>query len=62
MTPKPGTLWKHRNGNIYGVWLITNVGSTNEKYPETVVYNNILNGKTYSRPVSDWHRSMTEIV
>lgn len=57
--PKTGQVWKHRNGNLYRVICRTNVDSTREKYPETVVYENIENGARYSRLLSDWHRSMT---
>ena len=61
--PKPTvdlkSCWVHTNGNEYIVQLIVNVDSTNDKYPPTVVYKNAHNGKGYSRPLSDWHRSMT---
>lgn len=59
---KAGTLWKHYNGQIYRVLLIANSQgddpSKKDKYPETVVYEGS-NGKTWARPLSDWHRSMT---
>jgi hypothetical protein len=50
--------WKHTNGNIYTVIMFTNMDSENEKYVPTVVYQGE-NGKTWSRPISDWKRSMT---
>ncbi len=61
MKPRPKTnqVWQHRNGNFYRVILLTNVDSDRPEYPETVVYENIDNGKRYSRLLSDWHRSMT---
>lgn len=59
--PEAGSTWKHHNGNAYGVLLLTNVGSERPEYPPTVVYVNVANGKWYSRPVADWHRSMTEV-
>lgn len=59
--PKPSTTWRHHNGNEYGVLLITNEGSQRPEYPPTVVYVNKVSGKWYSRPVADWHRSMTEV-
>ena len=54
-----GDEWVHRNGCTYIVDLFTNVGSTESKYPETVVYHNVDSLKDYSRPLTDWHRSMT---
>ena len=61
-TPTPGSVWMHRNGNRYAVVMITNAESERqEKYPTTVVYRNVSNGNVYSRKLSDWHRSMTEV-
>lgn len=56
--PEVDTCWHHTNGNIYCVRSITNQGSTSTRYPETVVYEGT-NGKLWSRPVSEWHRSLT---
>ena len=57
----PLSRWTHSNGNIYAVVLIANEHSENQdKYPTTVVYRDY-NGKTWSRPLSDWHRSMTKM-
>lgn len=53
--------WKHYNGNEYEVLMFTNELSTNPKYPVTVVYKNIHTGSTWSKPLDDWHRSMTLI-
>ena len=37
--PKPGSRWRHRNGNMYVVLLITNEHSQNDvDYPVMVVY------------------------
>ncbi len=53
--------WTHSNGNTYTVFLITNKHSENqERYPTTVVYIDC-NGTTWSKPLSDWHRSMTKM-
>lgn len=57
----PLSRWRHSNGNIYAVILIANEHSENQdRYPTTVVYRGY-NGKTWSRPLSDWHRSMTKM-
>ena len=57
----PLSRWRHSNGNIYAVVLIANEYSENQdRYPTTVVYRGY-NGKTWSRPLSDWHRSMTKM-
>jgi hypothetical protein len=55
---KPGTVWRHRNGNLYCVMCLANSASTSERYPVTVVYMGT-NGLIWSRQLSDWHRSMT---
>jgi len=56
--PEIGSLWEHRDGNIYRVMLITNASSDHQNFPTTIVYRNVVNGHIYSRPASDWHRSM----
>lgn len=57
----PLSRWRHSNGNTYAVILIANDHSENQdRYPTTVVYRGY-NGKTWSRPLSDWHRSMTKM-
>lgn len=57
---KPNTLWKHTNGNKYKVLVLTNQKSErHEQYPITVVYQNYETKSLWSRPLSDWHRSMT---
>jgi hypothetical protein len=58
-TPEIKSKWRHTNGIKYKVILITNEADT-EKYPLTVVYKG-KNGKIWSRPLSDWYRSFTEI-
>jgi hypothetical protein len=58
--PEIGSLWRHHNGNRYRVIMITNVESgRQEQYPTTVVYSNVDNGRSYSRKLIDWDRSMT---
>lgn len=57
----PKTKWKHKNGLEYEVILIANEASTDQvKYPITVVYQGA-NAKVWSKPLNDWHRSMTLI-
>ena len=59
---KPKQEWTHRNGIAYEVLLLTNENADEANkvnYPITVVYRNIQNGLTWSRPLSDWHRSFT---
>lgn len=58
--PTISSLWQHYNGVVYRVVLIANSDSGNcDKYPVTVVYQGVLNHKIWSRPLSDWYRSMT---
>lgn len=59
--PTTGSYWQHRNGVVYEVLMITNADSTKPEYPPTVVYQGAVNRKLWSRPVADWHRSMTLI-
>ncbi len=60
--PKLNSVWKHRNGNAYRVHLYTNTELPGkEEYPPTIVYQNVSNGRFYSRRLDDWSRSMTEI-
>lgn len=60
ITPLCNTIWTHRNGNKYKVLAITNLPDE-ERYPKTVVYQGIVNEALWSRPVSDWHRSMSPV-
>ena len=57
----PLSRWKHSNGRTYAVLLVTNEHSENQdRYPTTVVYRDY-DGRTWSKPLSDWHRSMTKM-
>ena len=60
--PEIGSYWQHRNGVVYEVLMITNADSSKPEYPPTVVYQGAVNRKLWSRPVADWHRSMTLIM
>ena len=58
--PIPGTVWQHTNGNVYRVYLFTNVQpERQDRYPTTIVYQNVENMEMYSRKLVDWERSMT---
>lgn len=59
-----GKRYKHTNGNIYAIVFLTNVhgdASSQKKHPIDVVYIGP-NGALWSRPLSDWDRSFTEVV
>lgn len=58
--PKIKSKWRHTNGLKYKVICITNLESKNPKYERQVVYKG-KNGNIWSRPLSDWYRSFTEI-
>lgn len=59
--PSPGSQWAHTNGNRYTVLCIANEFTERpEQYPQTVVYRGE-NGRIWSRPVSEWGRSMTPV-
>lgn len=57
---RPGSRWRHRNGNVYQVLLITNL-LDEERYPKTVVYRNVDVGSLWSRRYDDWQRSFTPV-
>jgi hypothetical protein len=58
--PKPGEIWEHYNGVNYEVVLITNLLSNNPNYPVEVVYRTCkIPNHLWSRPLDDWHRSMS---
>jgi len=60
LTVKEYSTWAHHNGTQYRVLMLTNKNSTDTlKYPVTVVYQNVNNHSVWSRPLKDWHRSMT---
>jgi hypothetical protein len=57
--PRPTSKWHHSNGAVYVVLCIANEFTEQpDRYPQTVVYMG-LNGRVWSRPATDWHRSMT---
>ncbi len=58
--PQVGSKWRHYNGNEYEVVLIANLHSIKDEYPITLVYRGA-NLRVWSRPLSDWHRSMATI-
>ncbi|EPX9606366.1 hypothetical protein ACW6G5_004676 [Pseudomonas aeruginosa] len=55
---EPKSRYIHRNGVEYEVVMIANGESTNLKYPPTIVYRGVANGKVWARPACDWDRSM----
>ncbi|HEP8722238.1 TPA: hypothetical protein VDU44_000093 [Pseudomonas aeruginosa] len=55
---EPKSRYIHRNGVEYEVVMIANGESTNPKYPPTIVYRGVANGKVWARPACDWDRSM----
>lgn len=61
--PDVGSVWVHYNKKTtYEILFVTNEHSEDQqRYPTTVVYRGLDNGRLWSRPLNDWHRSMTEI-
>ena len=59
--PVPFSLWEHSKGQTYRVVSLTNMTATDVRYPKTVVYENTETGELWSRPLSEWHTSMTLI-
>lgn len=54
--PPIGSVWLHRNGNTYRVQALANLPNE-ERYPLTVVYQNVHNGSIWARRADDWSRS-----
>lgn len=72
--PRIHSVWEHHNGQRYRVTMFTNVESScvldsgdgvaaqrAAKYPTTIVYKNLVNGRDYSRRLDDWNRSMVKV-
>lgn len=60
--PEPGSTWRHTSGCDYHVITVSNLGSVRLKeYPITIVYESLIDSKVWSRPLSKWHQSMTEV-
>lgn len=60
--PLIGSLWQHTKGGRYIVVMLANLRQPpKEGYPQTVVYRDVLTGEAFTRPASDWRRSMTEV-
>lgn len=58
--PPKGSQWQHYNGNLYEVVTIANTFSTKRNRPIMIIYKGE-NEKVWARPLSDWHRSMTQV-
>lgn len=58
--PAKDEVWRHYNGILYVVEALANEYTTRDEYPATVVYRGP-NRRVWSRPLSDWHRSMTYV-
>lgn len=57
--PEDNSLWMHKSGDLYRVLFVTNLLSEKEDYIPTVVYEHEVSGIKWSRPLTDWARSMT---
>lgn len=52
-------VFAHRESGLYMLKELTNIESTDQvRFPLTVVYTSLNTGKTYSRPLVDFHASM----
>ena len=56
-TVEAGQFWQHKNGNVYKVLFLTNTSNLSELHPVQVIYEG-RNGNKWSRPLSEWHKSM----
>lgn len=59
--PEVGSVWKHKNGNIYTVTAILNEKSERlDEYPVIVAYRGV-NGNLWGRPLTRWRPSMRPV-
>jgi len=59
-----GKQFKHKNGNVYTVIYLTNLGRSRREsidHPIDVVYIG-QNGKVWSMPLNDWWRSFNQVI
>lgn len=62
--PEVYSLWRHKNGNLYRVLIVSNLDATEEKskeYPITITYRSLSDRKVWSRTIDRWHGSMTAV-
>jgi hypothetical protein len=59
--PEINSRWRHHNGRVYKVLMITNLANLNHNYPPQVVYQSEVNGNLWSRPVDSWEGKFTEL-
>lgn len=55
--PRVGSYWKHRNGNIYQVFAVTNLSDRQAEYPVTICYRGP-NGKAWSKNAFNFFEKM----
>jgi len=57
-----GKLWKHHKGGYYLLDKVTNTAASDlERFPVTVVYQNLVTEEWWSRSKEDWDRLFTKI-
>lgn len=59
--PRQGYVYQHINGNVYHVVAIANQESKRPEYPPTVVYQGLINGKVWAKPLTNFMTKMTRI-
>lgn len=62
--PQIESCWRHKSGQIYLVVLVTNTNADENKkdeYPVTICYRRLRDSTVWSRSLSRWHESFTEI-
>lgn len=57
--PAKWTVWRHRNGNEYVVYDITNGTSDRDEYPVMISYYNLHAQTKYSRQLFRWTNTLT---
>lgn len=62
--PKPGTVWQHRDGNLYRVEDVRNTSIDDEAYPIMVCYRPVKDTDNLGKlalPFSRWSDGMKQL-
>ena len=58
--PMPREIYRHTNGGLYQVLFVANLAVDRAEHPPEVAYVGE-NGHLWTRPLTDWARSMTKV-
>lgn len=60
--PEENSLWRHKSGLSYRVIVVSNLkADRQDEYPITITYRRCMDNTVWSRPLSKWYGSFTQI-